>query len=401
MRRSVYLAVLLCALCCSCSDKETEQREEVIGYLGRANKNPYLAAERYLESDHHDVTSTTGVLKFDDEEGLVLSPASSVRSVGDAQRVLNWVDEGGHYVCFLERGEDFWKDIGDYADHSPKKWRDAEREKSQGGLDLILDSLELELTEESDADFDWEFRGSSIARGNQLPNSELRTVVVSEQLEFDLQLGGTRELFSADGFQHQGDWADLGETHRFFSRIYGGGRITFISDGRAFRNPYLKIAEHAETLDFLASGGGKVVFSLGKVRSFTSMLAEYAWMAMWPLLALTVLWIWKSLPRFGPLLEASDGDARSYAKQIKSTGQFLWRHKSDDSLLQPLRNAVTLKSGHFYDQSTAPIVLMNYLSQSSGIELELVTEAMTRTDVHDASTMVKITKTLQQILKSL
>lgn len=386
---------------CSCSDSETTEREEVIGYLGRANKNPYLAAERYLESDHHDVTSTTGVLKFDDNEGLVLSPSSSVRSIGDAQRVLNWVDEGGHYVCFLERGEDFWKDLGDHADHWPDKWRDSERETEQLGLELILDSLDIELTEQTDAEFDWDVRDPLITRGEQLPHSELRTVVVDESREFDLQLGGTRELVSVDGIPYEGDWVDLGESHRFFSRLYGGGRITLISDGRVFRNPYLQLAEHAETLDFLASGGGKVVFSLGKVRSFTSMLAEYAWMAMWPLLVLTVLWIWKSLPRFGPLLEVTEGDARNYAKQIKNTGQFLWRHMRDDTLLQSLRNAVVLKSGHYHDQGASSKVLIEQLSQSSGLDLELVSEAMTRTEVRDANTMVKISKTLQQILKSL
>ena len=70
-------------------------------------------------------------------------------------------------------------------------------------------------------------------------------------------------------------------------------------------------------------------------------------------------------------------------------------------MLKSLRDAVVKKSGHFYDQGLDSTVLIDSLSQSSGIELEKVTEAMTRTDVRDASAMVKITKTLQQILKSL
>ena len=101
------------------------------------------------------------------------------------------------------------------------------------------------------------------------------------------------------------------------------------------------------------------------------------------------------------VLEASDGDARNYANQLKNTGQFLWRHKREDVLLKSLRDAVVKKSGHYYEQGLDSPALIHSLSQSSGLELELVTEAMTGNDVRDASTMVKITKTLQQILNSL
>ena len=89
----IGLLILGLVLLTSCSD--TEDREQFIGYDGRARKNPYLAAERYLESDGHVVISSTGVLKFDEDEGVVFSPATSVRSVGDAERVIDWVYEGG------------------------------------------------------------------------------------------------------------------------------------------------------------------------------------------------------------------------------------------------------------------------------------------------------------------
>ena len=396
--RSLCLLILGFISLTSCS--ETEDREQFIGYDGRARKNPYLAAERYLASDGHEVISSTGVLKFDEDEGVVFSPASSVRSVADADRVLDWVNMGGHYLCFLERGEDYWKDVGDWAHHDPEAWREDTEEET--GLNLLLESAELSLVDDLKEEYDWQERGSDVAKGKELPFTESVLVFTDDDdEEFKMELGGTRLLVPYENLYYESDWHDEGEEHHFYSRTLGVGRITFISDARAFRNPYLKIADHAELLDYVAARGGKIVFSLGKVRSFTSMLGEYAWPAMWALLALTVLWVWKSLPRFGPLLEVTDGDARNYAKQLKSTGQFLWRHKREDVLLQSLRDAVVKKSGHFYQQGLDSKALIDSLSQSSGIDNDLVSEAMTRTDVRDGSTMVKITKTLQQILKSL
>ncbi len=394
-----FIGLLILGLVSLTSCSDTEDREQYIGYDGRARKNPYLAAERYLESDGHVVISSTGVLKFDEDEGVVFSPATSVRSVGDAERVIDWVYEGGHYLCFLERGEDYWKDVGDWAHHDPEDWREDTEEEA--GLNLLLESVYLSLVEDVKEEYKWEKRGGDVSKGKELPFTEAVLVLTDDEEEFEMELGGTRLLVPDEEDYYVDDWYDEGEEHHFFSRTLGEGRITFISDARAFRNPYLKVAEHAEVLDYIASRGGKIVFSLGKVRSFTSMLGEYAWMAMLALFTLTVLWIWKSLPRFGPLLEASDGDSRNYAKQLKNTGQFLWRHKREDVLLKSLRDAVVKKSGHYYEQGLDSPALIDSLSQSSGIELELVTEAMTRTDVRDASAMVKITKTLQQILKSL
>lgn len=397
------LLVLGCWSLLSCSG-ETEEKERVIGYVGLAKKNPYLVAERYLQAGGHAVSSNTGALYFSDNQGLVLSPASSVRSVGDSERVLGWVKDGGHFVCFLERGEDYFRDVGDWAHHTPANWSDDSEE--QAGLDQLLASLEVEMiraedTREEETSEDDAYK-EAVAKGKVLPYSEVVTVVADEgAAQFSMQLGGNQTLVPQNDYRPD-DWYAAGAEHRFLSRSYGLGRVTFISDARAFRNPYLQLQQHAEMLDYMAAGGGEIVFSLGKVPGFMAMLGEHAWMALYGLLLLTVLWLWKNLPRFGPLLDVSDEDSRSYAQQVSNTGKFLWRHKCDAALLQPLRDAVVRKAGHGYhthDPDTHALV--EKLTAASGLAPEIVTEAMTRTEVRDAHSMVRISKTLQSLLKSL
>ncbi|MFC5051975.1 DUF4350 domain-containing protein [Rubritalea spongiae] len=413
----------------SCS-RETEEKENVIGYMGKARKNPYLAAERYLEAGGKVVESTSGVLKFDEADGTVFAPASSVRSVGDAERILEWVADGGHFVCFLERGEEFWTDVGGYPDHEPEVWGESEEDEINNGINMLLEAVDLKL----EVDEDWESaedilgdlektgeeenealkkareeRLDKIARGRILPSSEVVDIYFDDEQSYAARLGGMKYFESIDDTYYIGDWYDIADHHRFFSRLYGYseqgnefmGRITFVSEARLFRNPYLELEQHAELLDAMVANNEHVEFSLGKIRSFTSMLGEHASKAMWALFVLTVLWLWKNLPRFGPLLEVTEGHSRNYLEQVQHVGRFFWRQERSDVLLKSLREAVLQKSGHAFSEHQDSSVLLEKLSESSGMNREQITEAMTLKQVKDSSTMVRITKNLQTLLKQL
>ena len=242
----------------------------------------------------------------------------------------------------------------------------------------------------------------AVAMGEELPYAEVVNVLVDEDGEtsFSMKLGGDRRMKPFEHY-YTDDWYETGETHRFLSRSYGDGRVTFISDARAFRNPYLKLEQHAQMLDYMAAGDGKIVFSLGKVPGFLAMLFEQAWMALYGLLLLTVFWLWKNVPRFGPLLEVSNGHSRNYAELLSHSGKFLWRHKCYGALLKPLREAVLLRAGLTDTHELDDKSIVARLSEASDLPTDTIAEAMNRTEVRDANSMVRITQTLQSLLKSL
>ncbi|MGJ8672429.1 DUF4350 domain-containing protein [Rubritalea sp.] len=420
----------------SCS-QETEEEERVVGYMGKARKNPYLAAERYLEADGKTVKSSSGALKLDFSQGTLFAPASSIRSVGDAERILEWVADGGHLVCFLERGEEYWRDVGNYTDHSPEHWSEIDDDESpDAGLVTMLEALGLgvsylenepdvegledsEVAGDADEEDSKEDSGElsdeekaerlQVAKGQILPNTEELEIYISDTESYIVFLGGAQTITSMDDLYYEGDWYDVADDHYFFSRLYGYdesgleamGRVTLLSDARLFRNPYLGYAEHAELLDALVLGGENVEFSLGKVRSFTSMLGEYASKALWAFLVLTVIWLWKNLPGFGPLLEVSEGHSRNYSEHVQQVGRFFWRQNRSDVLLESLRAAVARKAGHAFSGNQDSVSLIEKISQMSGLDHDLIKEAMELKTVKDSSTMVRITKTLQTILKQL
>ncbi len=75
--------------------------------------------------------------------------------------------------------------------------------------------------------------------------------------------------------------------------------------------------------------------------SFFAMLWEHGWMAIIAAGALLAAWLWKYLPRFGPLQAAKDTGTRDFAEHLSLTGAFLWRHRQRAQLIGPLRETVT------------------------------------------------------------
>lgn len=322
MRKAMWAAVglLFLSILSSCEKQETEDVVVVRGYMGAARKNPYLAAERYLKESGREIESQSGVVKMDPEVGVVFAPASTLRSKGDVERVLSWVESGGHYVCLLARGEDFWKDVGESVDHNEHQWYEDDEQKNRALEEFAqragyqLKEMMGETWDETVSEMLDESKNKdarlAILRGETLPFAQ-RTMVEIDGQRYAMLLGGTQGVMAMDGGEKK--------ARRFASTEHGLGRITFLSDARALRNPYLGMADHALVLDALANHPGKVVFSLGTVPSFLGLLGEHASKALMGLMVLLFLWLWKSLPNFGPKLEVDEAGLSSYREHLANT----------------------------------------------------------------------------------
>src|SRR5690606_6228297 len=113
---------------------------------------------------------------------------------------------------------------------------------------------------------------------------------------------------------------------------------------RPIRNRYIGDHEHATLLLALAEAspyGGTITFVRNASLSFWKLLWERGWPAVVVLLVLVVLWLWKNLPRFGPLdsLETESG-LRAYDHHLEALGDFHWRLDRGEGLLRPLRDGL-------------------------------------------------------------
>lgn len=365
MRWMRWLAAVMALALMACEYDETTRE---IGHTGRARANPYLAAERFLEHYGYRAGEGIGWPDFDDPDlSMVVMPVSVLRAAGYVSLVRDWVADGGHLVLLLEGGESH---INDW---SERKHRSTISPDDQDHGREWLDDLGIGITED----------GEKTAE-------EVR--VLGEDFEVWME---SEERLEVDG-----------EPSFITSKKYGDGRISVMADASPLRNRYLGEHDHAKLLLALADAsdyGDIVVFLRHASLSFWSLLWDRGWPGVIALLVLVLVWLWKSLPRFGPLDSADGGETlRASDHHLEALGGFHWQLDKAHSLLHPLR-AGLLERGHHLALATgrADADVFEVIAERAGLTRERVEKAMTVEIARDASGFTRLTADLQTIHRSM
>jgi hypothetical protein len=413
--KKLYYAILFLSvwLVSGCGKRTYTTVDYTDGYKGAAKLNPYLAAQTFLKERHHsEVKVKNGFVKYDDDTGMVVSPASTLSSDVMVNKMLKWVRGGGVYVCLLERGEKHGQDVGENCNHNTLAWRNSwvTDEENDKTIDYLLEKMDIELVDDPSGKTTGgtSYHGDPkdpVVLGEELPLVEERKVEIYGEDEdtLDALIGGTRVMKYRGNLSYYDDIYDEGDYHRLLGLSHGDGRIYFITDGRLFRNPYLQMKDHAQLLESMSSEvyNGDIIFAYGKRRGFWSLMINYAGPALLGVFVLLVFWLWKSIPRFGPLLEIPESHARDYAQSVSNTGRFLWKYKSAGVLLASMRQNLLRNSGMFNAHGQVQESMIETFAEKSGLGVEEVIESLTRDNVSEAGDMVRITRNLQTIQKSL
>ncbi len=413
MMKRLLLMMVLCFLTC-CGERTVVITDHTDGYKGKAKLNPYLAAQELLRDTHEgEVKVRNGFVKYDYEVAMVVSPASALSSEFMVDKMLNWVSDGGVYVCLLQRGDKYWVDVGEGCDHDTDSWDDSwkvDNESREAKL-YLLEKMDVRLVDEpsgktTGGDHYYSKPKDPVVLGDELPLVEDVYIPIDDYSDkkLHLKIGGTH-VIEYDGELSDDDLYQEGDYHRFLGLQHGAGKIYFITESRLFRNAYIGMNDHAEMLELMKDDSydsyGEIIFCYGNRRGFWSLMGNYAGPALLGVFFLLVFWLWKNIPRFGPLLEIREGHARDYAQAVSNTGRFLWTYKGAYVLLTAMRDNLFRASGMFNSEGDSDELLIESFAEKSGLGVEEVIEAISRKGINDAGDMVRVTKNLQTILKSL
>lgn len=279
-----------------------------VGYSGEARVNPLFAARLLLERLGFKVQQ-----QADFRQLGALPPGATVILAADrseldpagARALLSWVErDGGHLIVGVERElprdallqqiniEAHWKDSDDEGEDAPPA-SGIDRIPMTDGTELRADLLPspilLDLDEDADA---WRFSSR----------------------------GGTRIL--------QFGW--------------GEGDITVLSTLRPFINSEIGRLDHAELLAQLAGADAAQPGELFLIRhlespSLLAWLAEHAPAAVIALPVFVLMWLWRVIPRFGPLASSPAPDRKSLLEHIQAVGRFYFDQRKLARLLALVR----------------------------------------------------------------
>ncbi len=349
-----------------------EEKERGLGYVGEAKRNPWLAAARFLELNDYQVVNQRGVMDLPGPDAVLIVPAGALQSRGPAKHVLDWARRGGHLIYLAEGGDSFLDD-----------WNTPDY-KSPVNQELHPMAAELGITLKRD---------NSAARVQEVQlKRETYQVSLQEEIRFEV----SADLRKPDILAGPPAGASL------VSLRQGMGRVTLISHAHLLRNRYIDEGEHAALLLALVqqTGAGAVYFIKAGRVSLWEMLLEHAWPVMLALVVLLVFWLWRVLPRFGPVRGLHQRRELRFVTHLEEAGAYFWQHRLTDALLEAPRQAVFAaarrralrqEERHFHALVAA----------QSGLTEERVNEALSAGGRQDARAFTSQMADLQQILHSL
>lgn len=352
-----WLAVLMALTLIGCEFVETTRD---VGHKGPARINPYLAAERFLESYDYEIRNRPGWPLLNDELMMVVLPVSVLEAQGYVEQLEGWVEEGGHAVILLENGESYLSDWG-----PGMAWRP-----------------DVELPDAVEAWF--EELGLEVGKRDE-------DAIESVTLE-----GGDYEVFMEPQLVVGGEGSGIA------TRTLGDGRVTAVADARPLRNRYIGDHQHAALLlrlTQLSPYGSAIAFVRGASLSFWTLLWERAWPAVVALVALVLFWLWRSFPRFGPLdsVDPESGQL-AYDHHLGALGDFHWRLDKAEGLLRPLRDQLLERAQHLaFTSGQRDADLFELIATRAGLTRERVERAMTFSKARDPGSMTRLVADLQAI----
>lgn len=310
---------------------------------------------------------------------MVVMPASVLTADGYVDALERWIERGGHAVILLEYGESYrsdWAEAGLGFD-----WVPTEEETA---FDLWMERLGYSIGSEGSDD------GPKASKSSKASESvRLRGQTFEVWMESDAKVTTPR-----------------GETRALVSRELGRGELTLVSDARPFRNRYIGDYDHADLLLGLAELGRygvEIAFVRNASLSFWAMLWAKAWPALIGLIVLVGAWLWKNLPRFGPIdSQQENGVLRAYDHHLEALGDFHWRLDRGEGLLRPLREGL-LERTHALAISSGrkDVDVFELMSERSGIPRERAERAMTFERARDSASFTRLVADLQSIHTSI
>ena len=413
-------ALLLLLLLIPACDGRWEDVTRDTGFKGPARIDPFLAASRFLEHrGHYPERKPTLADLPEPTSGLIFTSAENGMPSGRALPLLQWVTNGGHLVYTLagsgpyndwslfsalssygyfgndERPdpilealnvtakdrrtpEEIDKALGDILKPDKKKAKDDKSKEPQTKSDSKEDIEKPEDVSLTTTQLRWRKRNITV----ELPD------YVTFQTE--------RALRNGDFIAGKPDAAHI------LSLRHGNGRVTLITHAHPLRSRYLADHDHGLLLDTLAGPGPlDVLFVVGLEGSFWELLWQRAWR---PLIALAVaiaLWLWMSLPRFGPIRTIALHTTKRFSDHLTTLGSFFLSIRRHDHLIAAAQSALNQRLRDTHPHLTNPADQHTLLASRSNLSLDRVQFALADPQSLPSSQIIRILQDLQTLRLSL
>lgn len=298
---------------------ERSERTVRSGLSEEARRNPYLAAQRYLDRLGFGVETLRGRehLKAPPSYpgALVVSDPGPGLPPEEEARLLDWVGAGGHLVLFPRR-----------------VWNEDTGSSGNGLLDRLGARLHRRPYESGNTDDE----GGEDPQGRR----EIITVhTTADGRPYLASFDGTRYLEDAAGTARQSLAGAHGAHVLRWKR--GTGWITVLSDDGFIRNDRIGDLDHAWLVSDLLQDHDQVWLLIdSSIPPLTAWLWRHAPQVVVSLGLLVLLWLWRASLTHGPRRRPRHRVRRNIIEHLAAAAAFSWQRDGGRELLDGSRACI-------------------------------------------------------------
>jgi len=380
-----------------------EQHEvtEWTGQSEKATRNPFLAAERFLEKRGVEVVKTTDVIDFQtipiDQTVLLTEVDGMLVSPRQVEAAVDWVKRGGYLIAgvgkeiqgqtsilkrfdiepeYLEVDiEDIFLDKDGNSKTASERLRevnkkieerqakrDAEAAKKTAEGDVESSDLgandsptdEGDKPKSVDADdefnqqlldllnpeYDHEYFKLNVAGDDDLFIAVLDRIVLNHYLLYDYD---DERGYSASDYKLRA-WSSDENGERLLQIDYGEGSLVAISSSDLWENEHIGMGDHAYFLSYLVPDDSTLqLFYNVQSPPLLQIVYKYFYEMIWAAVLLLALWLWHRGIRIQRITPNEDGGRRNFAEHLRSSAEFLTRNNQFSTLVHPIKHDIELQ----------------------------------------------------------
>jgi len=292
---------------------EYRTEEKDIGFHGKARRNTYFAAERFLEKFGMEIKSLPTILdlkKMPASNDVLFIPTDRYDlAPKKVDEILEWVKQGGHLIVRARHGQ-----------------------KNTKLHDELFDRLGVE-TQVND-----EYALIAVR------NDELVDVYVNKNIE-NKKVSFDGDVWLLDASDAEISWqVDGEEGSHLLEYSLGEGYVTLLSDFDFIENEHIAENDHASflyTVVHIDNTNRKLwIIRHDDMPSIFSLVRDKAPETITLGVIFILLWLWYTTRRFGPVLSAERPVRRSLREHITSSGYYQWRNHHRTELFLSARSAL-------------------------------------------------------------
>jgi len=296
-----------------------ELREEDIptGYQGEAKTNPWFAARLFLKGmgiPAHKIDMPELNKNLPPKTAtLIITTKRGTLDEKKSQRLLDWVNQGGHLMVRALEPEYYDPEEDDKRPPAP--------------TDPLLDLLNIWPEYHYDAEWDDDLNTFELTTRERKQKEVLVDFIFNEQLKGEQKGDLTIAGFNGPQAIH---------------RKLGKGAVTVTSQLDFITNYSIGENDHAETFWELVhwhNNPGDEVYLLHNddMPPLWELLWRHTRTIIVALGLILLLWIMKGFFRFGPLLPQPAARRRSLLEHIEASGRFFWKDNQQNKLVSHVR----------------------------------------------------------------